>query len=64
MIYFAVAQLEVDGMWVIFGPWEQIEEVDKKISHLSHDPRYAQVEIARVLTEEDGPDWDDPIHDI
>jgi hypothetical protein len=57
MIYFVVAQLEDDGEWKLFGPWECVEIADERIAKLSTDPLYSQVELARVLTEEDGPEW-------
>lgn len=56
MIYFIVAQNDEDGSWTLFGPKERIEEADKLVASLSDDPRYSQVYLSRVLTEEDGPD--------
>jgi len=53
MIYFVVAQREEDGQWEPFGPWDYVEGADKKIAELSCDPIYSQVELARVLTDED-----------
>ncbi len=64
MIYFVVAQDDDCGTWILFGPWEQIEKADEKIELLSNNPIYCQVELARVLTDEDGPDWSDPVYDI
>ncbi len=70
MIYFVVAQTERDGQWTLSGPWEYIEEADEKIVELNKiktkfgNPVFSQIEIARVLTEEDGPDWSDSVHDI
>lgn len=57
MIYFVVAQQEQDGEWKLFGPWECVEIADEKIVKLENDSAYSQVELARVLTDEDGPDW-------
>jgi hypothetical protein len=57
VIYFVVAQKEQDGEWKLFGPDERIEKADEKIAELENDPAYSQVELARVLTDEDGPDW-------
>jgi len=59
MIYFVVAQLDGDGEWYLFGPWDYIEGADKKIVELDQDNKYCQVDVARVLTDEDGPDQDD-----
>ncbi len=59
MIYFVVAQQEVDGVWKLFGPWENIEKADVELSRLDALPQYSQVEIARVLTEEDNPDMEE-----
>ncbi len=56
MIYFVVAQSEEDGVWKLFGPWSYIEGADIKIAKLTDDPAYSQVELARVLTDEDNPD--------
>lgn len=58
MIYFVVAQDSEGGHWILFGPWERVEGADTKIDDLVCSERYSQVEIARVLTEEDGPDWE------
>jgi hypothetical protein len=57
MIYFVVAQKEEDAEWELFGPWDYIEGADEKIDELSHSPIYSQVELARVLTDEDGREW-------
>ncbi len=56
MIYFVVAQKDEDGKWDLFGPWENIEGADERIAYLSDGPEYSQVELARVLTDEDDPD--------
>ena len=61
MIYFVVAQREENGKWDLFGPWENIEDADSKIAELTDlwgkkFPQYSQVELARVLTDEDNPD--------
>lgn len=59
MIYFVVAQKNEDGKWKVFGPWDYINGADDKIAELSHkdaDSTYCQVELARVLTDEDDPD--------
>jgi hypothetical protein len=56
MIYFVVAQKEESGRWELFGPWDYIEGADERIAYLSDGPEYSQVELARVLTEEDNPD--------
>lgn len=61
MIYFVVAQRNEDGKWDLFGPWENVEEADSKIAKLIDFfngvfPQYSQVELARVLTDEDNPD--------
>lgn len=57
MIYFVVAQQEQDGDWKLFGPWEDVGIADEKIVELENDSVYSQIELARVLTDEDGPDW-------
>ena len=57
MIYFVVAQKDDDGGWELFGPWDCIERADERIAELSDDPIYSQVELARVLTDEDGSEW-------
>lgn len=59
MIYFVVAQKEKDGEWKLFGPWDYIEGADSKIVELDNDETYSQIELARVLTDEDGPDKDE-----
>ncbi len=41
----------------LFGPWMEIEKADEKIAKLEYDPLYSKVELARVLQDEDGPDW-------
>ena len=64
MIYFVVAQQEQDGEWKLFGPWECVEMADERIAELNTDPGYAQVELARVLTDEDGPDWEHSVSDL
>lgn len=56
MIYFVVAQKEEDGEWKLFGPWDYIEGADNAIAVLTANPLYDQLEIARVLTDEDKPD--------
>lgn len=57
MIYFVVAQKEDDGKWDVFGPWEYVEGADDKIVELEVGTvEYSQVELARVLTDEDDPD--------
>ena len=56
MIYFVVAQKEDDGKWEVFGPWDYIEGADNKIAKITFDPQYSQVELARVLTDEDDSD--------
>ena len=57
MIYLVVAQKEEDGKWILFGPWDYIEGADEKIAELGCDPIYSQVELARVLTDEDSGEW-------
>lgn len=59
MIYFIVAQRDEDAEWELFGPHNYIDAADKKIEELEKDPKYSQVELARVLTEEDSPDKGD-----
>lgn len=59
MIYFVVAQKQADGKWEVFGPWDYIDGADSKIAELGDDIRFAQVELARVLTDEDNPDRDE-----
>ena len=56
MIYFVVAQRDEDGKWEVFGPHEYVGQADEKIAILDNDPTYSQVELARVLTDEDDPD--------
>ena len=56
MIYFVVAQDEDSGKWVLFGPWDYIEGADEKIAYFKSGNKYSQVELARVLTDEDDPD--------
>lgn len=56
MIYFVVAQREEDGKWEVFGPYEQIDKADNKIARLDDNSDYSQIELARVLTDEDDPD--------
>ncbi len=54
MIYFVVAQRDEDGEWeIVLGPQGEIDGVDDKIAELDEDPKYSQVEIARVITEDD-----------
>lgn len=54
MIYFVVAQKDDDGEWeLVFGPKSEIEDIDSKVSELEEDPKYSQVEIARVITQDD-----------
>lgn len=54
MIYFIVAQRDDDGEWEItLGPQDNIDGIDEKVSELDEDPKYSQVEIARVITEDD-----------
>jgi hypothetical protein len=56
MIYFVVAQRDEDGKWELFGPYEHDYLADEKIAELDENEKYSQVELARVLTEEDNPD--------
>lgn len=56
MIYFVVTQRDEDGEWELFGPYNYIDPADTKIAELTDDPKYSQVELARVLTDEDNPD--------
>lgn len=56
MIYFVVAQRNEDGKWNLFGPWQFVNMADDKIIELEGDLRYSQIELARVLTDEDNPD--------
>ncbi len=54
MIYFVVAQRDDDGEWeIVLGPQGEIDGVDDKVADLDEDPKYSQVEIARVITEDD-----------
>lgn len=59
MIYFVVAQREEDGKWEVFSPYEYVGQADEKIAILDDDPTYSQVELARVLTDEDDPDMEE-----
>lgn len=54
MIYFVVAQQDEDGEWeIVLGPQGDIDGIDDKVSELEEDPKYSQVEIARVITADD-----------
>ena len=54
MIYFVVAQRDNDGEWeIIFGPKSEIDGIDDKVSEAEENPDYSQVEIARVITQDD-----------
>ena len=54
MIYFVVAQRDEDGEWeLVLGPKSEIEDADSKVSEIEEDPKYSQVELARVITEDD-----------
>jgi hypothetical protein len=57
MKYFVVAQRSCTAGWTLFGPWEQIEKADEKIAKLSYNDNFVRVELARVLEDEDSPDW-------
>lgn len=63
MIYFVVAQRDENGEWeLVFGPKGEIEDIDLKVSELEENPKYSQVEIARVITADDKleqTDWID-----
>ena len=63
MIYFVVAQRDNDGEWeIVLGPQGEIDGVDDKVSEIEEDPKYSQVEIAMVITEDDklkNVEWDD-----
>ena len=62
MIYFIVAQRDEDGEWeLVLGPKSEIENIDTKVSELEENPKYSQVEIARVITQDDklnNVEWD------
>ncbi len=54
MIYFVVAQRDDDGEWeIVFGPKGEIDGIDDKVVETEEDPKYSQVEIARVITQDD-----------
>ncbi len=63
MIYFVVAQRDEDGEWeLVFGPKDNLEDIDAKISELDKNPKYCQVELARVITPDDklsNVEWED-----
>lgn len=62
MICFVVAQRDEDGEWeLVLGPKSEIDDIDTKVSELEEDPKYSQVEIARVITQDDklkNVEWD------
>ena len=62
MIYFVVAQRDDDGEWeIVLGPKGEIDGIDEKVAEVEECSEYSQVEIARVITEDDKLDnveWD------
>ncbi len=57
MLYFVMAQRKESGEWDNFGPWSKIEVADANIVRLEDNPLYSQVELARVLTDEESTEW-------
>jgi len=54
MIYFVVAQRDDDGEWeIVLGPQSEIDGIDDKVAETEENPKYSQVEIARVITQDD-----------
>jgi len=54
MIYFVIAQRDDDGEWeIVFGPKGEIDGIDDKVAEAEENPDYSQVEIARVITQDD-----------
>lgn len=57
MIYFVMAQQKESKKWDNFGPWSKVEIADANIVRLEDDPLYSQIELARVLTDEESTEW-------
>ena len=61
MKYYVIAEKEtnmgMENIRHLFGPWTEIEKADEKIAELEYDPLYSEVELARVLEDEDSTDW-------
>ncbi len=58
MKYYVIAKREDTHVLDLFGPWTEIEKADDKIAELEYGFLYSEIELGRVLQDEDRPDQD------